>query len=519
MANTLDKGSVNPWADLTFVLSLLVVLSATLFPYDFCFNDRDVCAATVGQVNSEFTALDTVGNLLINLLLFIPFGFGLTFLMQQKKWEKPGTIAVIMVAGFSLSSLVELLQVFLPREPSLVDILANSVSTFFGYLCFLWWGRNIFNYVAIVAGMSQRWLSIRPLMVAFIGYAGLALLLSIPLQQLTEQKAQLKNWDPAYPLLVGNEQTGDRPWHGQVFELFIADRAISKEEISRVMQGDLAEIEDSLLASYQLADYRQSYQDQTGHLPDLAWRGAPGDPQDGAVGLVGSDRWLETAAPVVDLTQRVRQSSEFTLITTVATADTQQVGPARIVSLSWDPYHRNFTMGQEETDLIFRLRTPLTGDNGMNPQLVVPNVFADTKPHRLVITYNESTLWLYLDGIQYSHSLDLSPMLGATLFSYLLRDVAHHRTGYQILYYALFFMPLGTLLALIIATSRGQLSRFYGLGILSGLFIPSLLLEAVLVGMSGRDISLENLFLGVVMTTGPILLLKIHTAARLRSNN
>jgi outer membrane protein assembly factor BamB len=53
------------------------------------------------------------------------------------------------------------------------------------------------------------------------------------------------------------------------------------------------------------------------------------------------------------------------------TDDARQTGPARILTFSSDPYHRNFTLGQEGDRVVFRLRTPETGENGMNPETTI----------------------------------------------------------------------------------------------------------------------------------------------------
>ncbi|MCP5120742.1 MAG: PKD domain-containing protein, partial [bacterium] len=53
------------------------------------------------------------------------------------------------------------------------------------------------------------------------------------------REGDLSNWDPSYPLLVGNERTGDRSWRGEVYLLAIYDRALSGAEINRNYQvGD-----------------------------------------------------------------------------------------------------------------------------------------------------------------------------------------------------------------------------------------------------------------------------------------
>lgn len=111
-----------------------------------------------------------------------------------------------------------------------------------------------------------------------------------------------------------------------------------------------------------------------------AWKGEVHNVQQREGVSLGSNHGLETATSAAYLTQRIIETSQFTLSLTVATNDTIQTGPSRIVSLSANRYHRSFTLGQQRSEFIFRLRTPLTGENGINPQLAVPDVFSITKP-------------------------------------------------------------------------------------------------------------------------------------------
>jgi len=112
-----------------------------------------------------------------------------------------------------------------------------------------------------------------------------------------------------------------------------------------------------------------------------AWKGEVHNVQQREGVSPGSNHRLETATPAAFLTQRIIETSQFTLSVTVATSDTIQTGPSRIVSLLANRYHHNFTLGQEGSELIFRLGTPLTGENGINPQLAVLDVFSTTKPY------------------------------------------------------------------------------------------------------------------------------------------
>ena len=48
-----------------------------------------------------------------------------------------------------------------------------------------------------------------------------------------ETKGDLSNWDPAYPLLIANEVTGDRAWLGELHLVAIYDKALSPDEVQQ----------------------------------------------------------------------------------------------------------------------------------------------------------------------------------------------------------------------------------------------------------------------------------------------
>lgn len=125
-----------------------------------------------------------------------------------------------------------------------------------------------------------------------------------------------------------------------------------------------------------------------------------------------------------------------------------QSGPARIVTLSQNPSLRNFTIGQQNTDLVVRLRTPLTGKNGVYPEIVVADIFSSTKPRNLIITYSKSILRVYVDRIENPHVFAYSPV--SSLVSHLFPIGAFGMKLCRILYYALVITPAGVLFILIL---------------------------------------------------------------------
>jgi len=82
-------------------------------------------------------------DVIINLLGFIPLGFGFALFF----WMRPGSTArtvffVVVSFGFSISLTIEILQAFMPsRSSSAGDLLLNTVGTVTGVFL-IWWKRS-----------------------------------------------------------------------------------------------------------------------------------------------------------------------------------------------------------------------------------------------------------------------------------------------------------------------------------------------------------------------------------------
>ncbi len=485
------------------ITSLLLVLFLTLFPFNFSWQE----GFDLREVYQYFYHPSNLGDFLINIFFFIPFGFSLTYLLIEKKiiWHQ---IAIIVIlASFSLSLTVETLQIFLPsRSSSSTDIISNSFGGWLGCLGFYALKSSLFNNL-------KSFLSLKTLTICFISYFCVTFLLSIPLPHTTN----FNNWHPDFPLVIGNESTGDRPWQGYISEVYIADRVISKIELVHFFSGkfSFSENQESLVAYYQPRG-KDSYSVRAGNLPHLSWQGEKPKQQENSNAFFNSSHWLATSEAAISLTKRLRQTSKFTIITTVATADTNQTGPARIISLSGSRYQRNFTLAQEESHLIFRLRTPITGKNGVHPELILPDVFIDTKPHQLVITYADSLLQVYIDNPQKSYYLQLTPR--TAIMSYFFPEAAYELKRFtHLLEYGLIFIPLGFLLAFINLLLK-KTFVYQVLLIFVGLFLPTLILEVITTTENHRNINLENMMLSLGIMSITILVVAIVTKL-LPSNN
>jgi hypothetical protein len=106
--------------------------------------------------------------------------------------------------------------------------------------------------------------------------------------------------------------------------------------------------------------------------------------------------WLAPALEVGGFEMRLR----------VRSASADQSGPARIATISLDPYLRNLTLGQEGADLVVRLRTPQTDPNGM-PEHFVAGVFSDADWRDLVLRLSQRSVEVTVDGeVRFRQALD-----------------------------------------------------------------------------------------------------------------
>ena len=203
------------------------------------------------------------------------------------------------------------------------------------------------------------------------------------------------------------------------------------------------------------------------------------------------------------------KTSQFTLCVTVASHRRKQVGPARIVTLSGGTNRRNFTLGQEGENLVFRLRTPLAGDNGTPPELESLGDFSTPDMETHIITYDGQTLSAHSSRFPKGSSLKMGPgiaalkgFFGLTTRSSMIADF---------FYYAVVFIPLGLICRLIAIRSVQQPRLF---GILYGAFLAlaaSLLHELVMVGVSGRTLEPSNLLVSLTLVSSPLLWLALRS--------
>ncbi len=397
------------WSFLLVLGNLALIMSVTLFPYRFMARDR---LNLIRQLHISLNPTGDIYDVISNIVLFLGLGLGVARILNPRFARKQTILIFSLILSTSVSLMVEILQMFLPqRNPSILDLACNIFGGIIGSAIFYLW-QSFSPQLSKLRYLAQRWLTKTKLTYTALGYGAFVFCLIFSIQRTNN----FSNWDRSFPLVVGNEATGDRPWHGTISQIYVANHYLSATEVARVLSPEQAENPTiPWLSAYQLQG-RGTYRDRQGTSPDLEWSKNPADDSSDALSMT-QQNWLLTKKPVIQMIEAIRRTSKFSILTTVATADTHQTGPARIISISADPFRRNLTIGQEGARLVVRLRTPLSGAGTTNTNLAFPGIFADTNRHQLLLNFDHGTLQLFVDRPERVSTLSLSP---AILFFHFL---------------------------------------------------------------------------------------------------
>ena len=371
-------------AALIVLAGFIVIIISTLSPFNFNFSDfgKNVHfnAFILDWGESDFF------DVLKNIYLYIFFAFGLAWFFRNIGLNWNVNFLAILIISFGISYSIEFFQLFLEyRFSSLIDVFSNCTGVCLGFLVFYLTEEKVIQYISKCFFYNTQ---------SFCFFSLLLIFWLVFITVYIQQAVRLSNWNSSYYLIFGNEHTGDRPWLGKITKLQILNQSLSYEDIKKlVLLKESSFYKSDSFFSYTYSSSLDSYK-KIGLIPDLIWRGKATNRKEI---LLGPQNWLESEFPPVHLINKIQESSKFTIDIDLMSFNTHQTGPARIVSLSMDTGNRNFTLGQAGNNLIFRLRTPLTEDNGTLPDFVTPNVFRNKQLLNVIITYNNGRINLYLE--------------------------------------------------------------------------------------------------------------------------
>ena len=449
------------WGYLLLLASLICIFVATLNPLNFFLTPN----FTLDSIADRFNRSSDVKDYWQNILLFIPLGVSLSLIFgSSRHFFRP--IIICLLFSAAVSSLVEVTQLFLPtRVSNLADIISNSLGGIVGGILF-YWRSSILKFIAGILTHNQALLSLKSLLIAIATYCSLVALAIVVLLV----NVNLSNWNDSYHLAIGNEVTGDRPWQGYINSLHICDRAFVSSQVSQIFDlDDFACVPASeLITSFDFSDLQQFYPDRSNNIGDLRWYKNPAftsinwqqvsnissslSVQDFPIyqylGVLLDQQWLKTTTPAVKLNRKLKKTGEFSILLTVAAQSPDQKGPARIIALADGIYAQNTIVAQSKKDLIFRLRTPVTGSNANQPDFLVPDVFDSNGFHKILITFAAKQLNIYIDSEKNRYSFTFS--IYHSFLSYLPWNINNWTINladfnflkYKILFYTVILLPL-----------------------------------------------------------------------------
>ena len=473
--STEDSG----WSTRILLLSLAGIIFLTLYPFRFDLS-RHLLANRFSFLLEGWGKESGSFDIFLNVLLFVPFGFGLAGKFREQGKSRLATLGLALAAGVLLSYTIESIQSYIPsRDSGWEDILTNSSGSVAGCLLLILCGAPILRFLSACEAALDSFLTLRRAAVILFLYFALWIAISVPLQK----DARLTNWDPAFLLVVGNGAPG-HPASARtenISQLAIWDRALPPalaETLTSPNPGDVSA--PNPLASY---DFSSSppFEDKQRFLPDLSWTSQ-------------ASTSLVSRIPVSGLVDNIQRTRQFSVQFTCS-PDAVEGVDAQILAISNPRGSVDLEIRQKGASLIIWFRNPLTANRGAMAW-PTPTVFAPHQPRDILFSYDGSDLSLYINGKEQRRIYRLGP--GTRLAEFFRRSKTVELKGYQYIFYSLVFFPAGCLVGLADRKMIGQPMR-RALLALFGVLLPALLLEIVLVRVSGRPISLEYVALSVLL--------------------
>jgi hypothetical protein len=441
---------------LVYLLTLTPFQFSRFYLHQFLQFRRGYFVAFIGGAS--------VGDVVLNLFMLFPPGIVLGMMMRLFSRGKKSAIMFAIASGFLISFSIELFQLFLPRTSSGVDIITNTIGAAYG--AWLAFPVKKFDLQILISNLYNKDTAF------YVRLILLYLILATMILFIPVTVNSFRNWDSDYYLFVGNEATRNRPWNGNLYKIMIFQEALKDQDVRRLFREGNRKISPENNRSGLLFDYSfyDSQPELLGKLKDrlqfIASDSSQIGQQENNGFIFKNNAFLKSEAPASDLAELLKGTSQITVAVWIKPENLRQVGPARIISLSKDTDHRNFTLGQSGAMLNFRVRTPLTGLNGSEVQLLTNPVLTVNESQFVVATFHRGEYKLYVNGES------VSPIIYHTS-SYLplLLNLGKNKFGKFTFCFILLF-PMGWL-ARGLAHSRIWKSVASGLIILIPFFIVS----------------------------------------------
>jgi glycopeptide antibiotics resistance protein len=493
MSNQMTRPPYDPlassWSNRILLLATAGILFLTMYPFRFHFYvlPHGASPFLLGNSGKRSGLVDAF----LNVLLFVPFGFGLTEKLRERGKSSGFVLVTSLACGALFSYTIEFLQLYIPeRDSGWEDIFTNGSGSLVGSILYLFAGGFVVR--ALVATERQLAVLFTPRRIALVllVYFCFWFVLAAALQK----QSRLSNWKPDTILTLGNDVSGGNPWRGQIQSLQIWDHAPSDSANAAPNPVGVP------IINYEFA----SLGDSIGHLqvaPKLFWIPTTPD-KPGGPGLdLDGKSWLSTETNTGNLAESLRKTNQFTIHLVCSPGNIANTW-GRIVLISDSEGVADLMIRQENTGLGFLFRTPLASKHA---QLTwsIPGVLGDRRQRDFLYSYDGSNLSLAVDGQKQRLIFKLGP--GSALARVIRRVKPAELEGYNIVFYAIVFFTAGAFLGSF-ALGRGAWPNITAsVFSLLAFCVAAMILELILRWVSGRVFSTGNIVLCVALGIGGFL--------------
>ena len=480
------------WALRIIALAIAGIFLLTLYPFRLDLHAHPAAHSPflLEGWGKKVTVLDAF----LNVLLFVPYGFGLAALLR-KKISSGATIAVSLAAGVALSYSIEFSQLFIPeRESSFKDVLTNSTGALVGCIIFLLAGPPLLRFLQKVEPRVEVLSTIRNASILLACYFFGWFIVSGHL----EKQTALQDWYPDSQLLLGPyaHDWSNESWKGHISLLELWDQALPDDIAARLTSsGSPLPGDDIPVAVYGFSG-SAPFVDLRHNLPDLNWQRrktqltvSPATTWDGA-------SWLASDGPAPRLVNAIRKSGRFSVHLRFTPSEANADVDANLVMLSDQTGALDLEIRQISSTLTFWFRDPIS-PVPRRLEWSVPLALEANRQSDVLFSYDGSKLWLLMDGKLIYDGYRLGP--GTILAALIKHPDIQELRGYEYVFYGLVFFPSGCLLGLLWRNLQHSLLHLLAATAV-GIILPSALLEAVLVHVGNQPMSPSNVCLAILMS-------------------
>jgi len=157
----LQPEGASSWSNRILTISAAGILFLTLYPFRFSLHASPQLSGypfllvSGGKSSGPFAAF-------LNILLFVPFGFGLSQKLREKGRSQTSILLLTTLAGAFLSYCIEFAQIYIPtRDSGWEDVFTNSMGAVAGYFTFALVGEPILNSLSQIESRFEQFLTMR----------------------------------------------------------------------------------------------------------------------------------------------------------------------------------------------------------------------------------------------------------------------------------------------------------------------------------------------------------------------